>query len=322
MQPDLAADRRYARLVFSAAVITLLMIVIGAITRVTESGMGCGTYWLTCNGQIIPAFETIHTVIEFGHRVFALIVGGFAIAVAWRAWKSYRHDSSVFIPAMLSLVFFFTQSGLGGLTVKLSNQWVSVMLHLGNAIILLAGFLVTWVNVRKLGDPEPRARHTQNTTAPISAILAATALSFLVVMVGATTQGTDATKACVGFPLCNGEVWPVNQGPLQVVHMSHRLVAGALGLMILWILYQVRRETALRNAVLLTFATYMAQAAIGASIVLVNDRDWLLAARALHVVGAAATWSMLVIVSGMAWRQLRLFNRVQLGVAPSVTTTS
>ncbi len=73
-------ELRLDQLALGAAIVTLLMIVIGAITRVSESGMGCGTYWLSCNGHIVPEFKDAATVIEFGHRVFALLVGIFALA--------------------------------------------------------------------------------------------------------------------------------------------------------------------------------------------------------------------------------------------------
>ncbi|MFN8420312.1 MAG: hypothetical protein U0528_13880 [Anaerolineae bacterium] len=43
------------------------------------------------------------------------------------------------------------RAGLGAITIKLSNQWLSGCCHLGNAMILLAAFLVAWANL-KYGD--------------------------------------------------------------------------------------------------------------------------------------------------------------------------
>ena len=71
MSPDSALIRqRFTRLVGIAAVLTFVLITIGAITRVTQSGMGCGTYWPDCNGRIIPAFETTEEVVAEGSGGF------------------------------------------------------------------------------------------------------------------------------------------------------------------------------------------------------------------------------------------------------------
>src|SRR5512140_2491000 len=176
----------FEQLVLGAAIVTFCMIVIGAITRVSESGMGCGTYWPSCNGRIIPEFQSTATVIEFGHRLFALLVGLFALGVMIQAWRFYRHASRVFIPASLGFVLYFVQSGLGAATVALSNQWVSVLLHLGNSMLLLACYLIGWVNVRQFGITTQRG----SKTLPLAPVLLTTAFTFFLAMVGAGVAGT------------------------------------------------------------------------------------------------------------------------------------
>jgi heme A synthase len=315
------ADTSFVRLALGAALVTFLMIVIGAITRVTESGMGCGTYWPSCNGRLIPEFENAAVVIEFGHRLFALLVGAFAALLGFRAWRSYRQQPALFYPAMLGLLLYFVQSGLGALTVALSNQWVSVLLHLGNSMFLLACYLVVWVNARAV--PE-----RSTLILPRVELILATLLSFMVALLGAAVAGTDATKACVGWPLCNGELWPGSQGPLQILNMTHRLVAGSLGLLLILMLIQARAgiARALRNALRAALFAYLAQAALGALVVLVGNRDWLTVARSLHVTLAAATWAAMIIASTIAWLQ-RLSssapnNPNRAAAAPSATTSS
>ncbi|PJF33943.1 MAG: hypothetical protein CUN49_17340, partial [Candidatus Thermofonsia Clade 1 bacterium] len=56
---DAAQAHTFLRLTLGAVATTFLMIVIGAVTRVTESGYGCGPYWPSCNGLLIPEFENI-----------------------------------------------------------------------------------------------------------------------------------------------------------------------------------------------------------------------------------------------------------------------
>ncbi len=294
-------DQGFVRLALGAAIVTFLMIVIGAITRVSESGMGCGTYWPSCNGLIVPEFKDTATVIEFGHRLFALLVGLFALAVIVQAWRKYRHEPRIFIPAAAGFALYFVQSGLGAITVALNNEWVSVLLHLGNSMLLLTCYLALWAAARGLGTSDEGAR------LPLVEVLFTAVLTFVVAMIGAGVAGNSATKACVGWPLCAGQIWPVEQGPLQVLNMLHRLAVGALGVMLVVLLIQALRTHVTRtsrNAVIIALALYLIQAALGAAVVLVYGREWLVVVRSLHVTFAAATWAVMVIVSAISWLQL------------------
>lgn len=305
MSPDTSLIRqRFMRLVGIAALMTFLLITIGAITRVTKSGMGCGTYWPDCNGRIIPTFETTEEVIEMVHRFFALLVGFYAVFAVVRAWQHYRHQPRVLVPTVAGLILYFVQSGLGAITVKMSNQWLSVLLHLGNSMFLLSCFLIAWAAAR-WGDEIDRTKDSLTVRLPAIELYLTLILTFLVAMVGAAVAGNIATKACVGWPLCNGELWPSQQGPLQVLNMTHRLVVGGLGLLLLMILLQIwgSNNRLLRQPILAAFVIYLLQAAVGAFVVLIDNRDVLTAVRALHVTFAAATWSALVVASSISWLQ-------------------
>jgi cytochrome c oxidase assembly protein subunit 15 len=268
---------------------------------------------------LIPEFENIAVVIEYGHRVFALIVGVFAVSVGVMAWRNYRAQPLIFAPAMLGFVLFFVQSAIGALTVVIythAAHWISVMIHLGNSMFLLAAFIATYINARRLLLPQPDERTPRFYIPPLQLALA-TMLSFMVAMVGAAVAGQNATKACIGYPLCGGELFPFSQGAPQMVHMLHRLIAGALGVLLLLLLWQARVDInlALRRALQSAFAIYLAQAALGATIVLIDDRDWLVTARSLHVFFAAATWAAMVAASTYAWLQRLPKDRVILSRA-------
>jgi heme A synthase len=333
MQHAQPTHRGFVRLVAGAAVVTFLMITIGAVTRVTESGMGCGPYWPSCNGHLIPEFYDITVVIEYGHRLFALLVGLFAAGAAWQAFRRYRAEPRIFNPIMAGCALFFVQSGIGALTVAVYNQWVSVMLHLGTAMCLFAAFVVAWVNARAIllaPAAPPESPPARRVILPPAEVMLATALAFIVAMVGAVVAGTNATKACVGWPLCGGEVLPVGQGPLQVIHMLHRLVAGALGVLLVVMLAQSWRgvNRQMRAALALALGVYFLQAALGASIVLLDNREWTVAARALHVTFAATTWALMVAGSAIAWLQLSPVRGTAtprpspMGAAASATTSN
>jgi cytochrome c oxidase assembly protein subunit 15 len=333
MQLKPESHQRFVQLAAGTSVVTFLMIIIGAITRVTESGMGCGPYWPSCNGHLIPAFEDITVVIEYGHRLFALLVGIFALATFVQAWRKYRSNTRILYPAAVGFALFFVQSGIGALTVAVYNQWVSVLIHLATAMCMLAAFVVTWVNARQLlTAPQQDTEDTARVYLPPVEVMLAAGLSFVVALVGAAVAGTNATKACIGWPLCSGEVFPINQGPLQVLNMVHRIVAGGLGLLLVLMLIQTSSGAArqMRNVLLAALACYLVQSALGASVVLIDNRDWLVISRALHVTFAALTWAIMIaasaISSNILWLQ-RLPNAgiekpIQQVAASSATTSN
>jgi len=318
------ADKLYLRLALGSAVVTFLLIVVGAITRVTQSGMGCGTDWPTCNGAIIPNFTNTATIIEFGHRLGAPLVGLFALALMIQALRRHRADPRLLVPAVVGFVLYLVQGGLGALTVIMSNEWVSVLLHLGNSMLLLAAFIAAYLNAWQSLNPVS----TLPITLPFAEVILAALLAFTVAIIGAAVAGTEATKACVGWPLCAGEVWPADQGSAQLLNMIHRLVAGGLGVFILVMLFQVRSglNPLLRNALFAALGIYLLQAALGATVVLVNDPVWLVVAQCLHVTFAAATWSAMVIASSLVWLQQQSStpkpNPMEPYGAASATTSS
>ncbi len=312
----------FRRLVLATAFVTLAMIVIGAITRVSESGMGCGTYWPSCNGLLVPTFVNTATVIEFGHRLFALLVGLFALAVLIGAVRWYREVPRVIIPLALGFVLYFVQSGLGAVTVWLSNEWLTVLIHLANSMLLLACYLVAWVNLGSVEDTKPRG------TLPLPEVLTATVLAYLVALAGAVVAGNDAAYACGNtWPLCLGDVWPSAQGPLQTLNMAHRLIAGGLGLVLLLLAIQTlrtRTNTLTRSAVATACALYLGQAALGALVVwsATTGAEVRVVLRSLHVLFAAATWAAMVVLSGVTWLQVSYRNQSMSQAAPSVTARS
>ena len=79
--------RRFRRLAWTAAGCTYLLIILGAVVRITGSGMGCGEHWPLCNGRLLPPLD-LPTLIEYAHRLVAAAVSALVLATAASAWAA------------------------------------------------------------------------------------------------------------------------------------------------------------------------------------------------------------------------------------------
>src|SRR3977135_216930 len=134
--------RRFRRLADLTAVVTFLLIVVGGIVRVSQSGLGCGPGgsgtkgWPLCGGQVIPFVGNENRVIEFSHRFLATVVVLLIALLCWRAFRSLREREWAFRGSLIAGVLVLVQAGLGGLTVEHSLAEELVAAHLGTAMLL------------------------------------------------------------------------------------------------------------------------------------------------------------------------------------------
>ncbi len=269
--------RRFTRLAWTAATFTYLLIILGAIVRITGSGLGCGEHWPLCNGKLLPPLD-LPTMIEYGHRLAATAVSGLVTALAAYAWwlRQGAGSRERFFPdrtAYVALGLLVVQVLLGAATVKLSLPPWTVILHLGTAMLLLATLIVA-------GKPTPGAARPSRTG------LWALALGFATVLFGALTANLGAASACLGFPLCNGQVVPAGNY-LQHVHWVHRLLAYTLFGYVCWWALRMRTRRAWWVVGLVTV-----QVAVAAAMVLLGLPAPL---QATHVAVGAAVWAGLVL---------------------------
>src|SRR2546426_3671001 len=86
--------RRFAQLAWAAAACTYLLIILGAIVRITGSGMGCGDHWPLCNGRLLPPLDDLGTLIEWNHRLAAALVSILVAATAGYGWWLQRETGN------------------------------------------------------------------------------------------------------------------------------------------------------------------------------------------------------------------------------------
>jgi heme a synthase len=145
--------RRFRRLADLTALVTFLLIVVGGIVRVSQSGLGCGPGgsgtkgWPLCGGQVIPLVGDENRVIEFSHRFLASVVVVLIALLCWRAYKYLREGNGwAFRGSLIAGVLVLVQAGLGGLTVEHGLAEELVAAHLGAAMLLLG--LLLWLGAK------------------------------------------------------------------------------------------------------------------------------------------------------------------------------
>src|SRR5689334_18967924 len=230
---------RFTRLAWTAATFTYLLIILGAIVRITGSGLGCGEHWPLCNGRLLPPLD-VPTLIEYGHRLAAAAVSVLVTVLAAYAWwlkrgagsgERYRPDGTPYVALGLLLL----QILLGAVTVKLGLPPWTVILHLGTAMVLLATLIVAAKGAQLTPGASPGNTEPSFTpgSRPGLVEMTALALGFVTVLFGALTANLGAASACLGFPLCNGQL-VLTGNYLQHIQWTHRLLAYALTGYVIW----------------------------------------------------------------------------------------
>ena len=259
--------KRFVTLAWVAAACAYLLIVLGAVVRITASGMGCGDHWPLCNGHLFPSLNDIPTVIEWSHRLVAAVLSILVIALVVLDWRR----------AWPVLALLIVQVLLGAVTVKTGLTPILVILHLATAMLLLAALIVS---ARGVPGPPPGLRRGS------AALLA---LTFITVLFGALTANLGAMASCGGFPLCNGQLIPT-AGPLAWVHWTHRLLAYTVaGYLVWWMVRSMDRRA--WGGVL---AIVVLQIAIAATMIQLGFPG---ALQATHAAVGAGVWAMVVIAA-------------------------
>src|SRR5919198_2189835 len=87
-----AGLRRFRRLADLTAVVTFVLVIVGGVVRVSDSGLGCGpggsgTHgWPLCGGRVLPLIDT-NMIIEYSHRILA---GSLTVVIAMLALLARR----------------------------------------------------------------------------------------------------------------------------------------------------------------------------------------------------------------------------------------
>jgi len=241
---------------------TFDLIVFGAFTRLTDSGLGCPD-WPGCYGTSNP-FHALSDIqqaesalptgpvtvlkawIEMIHRYLAMTVGALILVQVGLAFSKLKSLGNKPLLGSLGLLLLVCiQGAFGAWTVTLKLQPIIVTIHLMLALVLLACLTAYAQQAWEQKLSAVRAIRIR----PLSAQLLLLAFIILSIQVflGAWVSTNYAVLACPDFPTCLGSAWPetnwsegftlwrqlglnaqgesISPTSLQTIHWAHRLFA-------------------------------------------------------------------------------------------------
>ena len=319
---------------------TFDLIVFGAFTRLTDSGLGCPD-WPGCYGTSNPflalgdiqqaesALPTgpvtvIKAWIEMIHRYLAMTVGALIlvqVTIAFTKLKTLGKNPLLGSLGLLLLVCI--QGAFGAWTVTLKLQPIIVTIHLMLALALLACLTAYAQQSWESGSSTVRSIRVR----PLSAQLLTLSLIvlFTQVFLGAWVSTNYAVLACPDFPTCLGSVWPetnwaegftlwrqlglnaqgefISPAALQTIHWAHRIFA----MLVLVVLGALGWSALALATPVLSGLTKVAKLLLGVLLLQVITGisnvvfQWPLLAALLHTAGSAALVFCLVRISYWAY---------------------
>lgn len=180
-----------------AALFTLLAVVMGSLVCATESGAACPT-WPGCHiDQITPGWH-INPIIEFTHRVVAILVGPLVLAAGVLSRRVPGGDPRVRVLPWVALLGALA-AGFFGRLIVLSTlpMWWGVV-DLFSALTSMLAMVVAAVALER-GRPR---RATTDSRLAWTAVAALVPMHLLgIVVAGSMTDGALSYTRCVGWPV-------------------------------------------------------------------------------------------------------------------------
>lgn len=334
--------------------LTFDLVLFGAFTRLTDSGLGCPD-WPGCYGSASPLGATAHidaaqqamptgpvtqgkAWVEMVHRYLAMGVGVLITVLAVAAWLGRKTEvgRAAIHPwwATFTWIWVCVQGAFGALTVTMKLFPAIVTLHLLGGYVLLALLAVQGVQLAQ--------QQGMQVVSPVAARLRlavglALVLLFAQAASGAWVSTNYAVLACTEFPACQGSWWPemdfargfeiwrplglgqdgahISFQSLTAIHYTHRLMALLTLALLGTLAVALWRIPSLQKPARFLIGLLLLQLATGMSNVVL---DWPLVAAVLHTGGAGAMVVVLVMV--LASTSVQESSRVAATDSPGAAT--
>lgn len=256
MERNSEFGRSFRRFGIITIIAVYVLIAVGSIVRMTDSGMGCPD-WPRCFGQWIPPtdisqlpenyktvfavagkqiadFDAFKTWIEYVNRLVGVLIGFLIFITLMLSIKFFRVKSNVFWSAFLAFVLVGFQGWLGSKVVATNLQVGMITIHMGVALlivlILIYSVFISFQNTLK---PE----YIRQPRLLISVLIGCLILTFVQIILG--TQVREAIDQ-ISVHLGNSirETWLEEVGLVFLVHRSFSWLVLGVNLYFIWLLHR------------------------------------------------------------------------------------
>ena len=236
-----ARPRAVARWLFAVAALIVAMVVVGGITRLTESGLSI-TEWKPISGAVPPltdrdwqaAFDAYKRIPEYSafnqgmtlagfkaiffweylHRLLGRVIGlAFALPLLWFAARrripagyGWRLTALLALGGLQGAIGWWMVAS--GLSARTDVSHIRLMVHLLTALVILAGIVWTALDLLALRRNPLSVPARLSPVAGIALLLLFAQLGF-----GALTAGLDAGYAYASWPLMGDALFPAGALP-------------------------------------------------------------------------------------------------------------
>lgn len=269
-----------------AFIMALIVVTLGALTRLLDAGLGCPD-WPGCYGQIIPPSSENHDVVHEGkawmemiHRYVATALGFIilVLAIAVQSTPNISKKIKWLSRFLLLLVIVQGLFGMWTVTLKLLPQVVTI--HLLGGMSVLATIFLMLLMLRKTPTISSPSK-------PKFLSLTVLVLLSFQIALGGWTSSTYSGLACTDFPTCDGHFLPpmdiaqsfhltefsdrnYEGGLLEpeervTIQYTHRVMALIVFIAIISLFLQLRKTPELRPKANILLALTLLQISIGIS---------------------------------------------------------
>jgi cytochrome c oxidase assembly protein subunit 15 len=219
--------------------LTLLVITLGALTRLLDAGLGCPD-WPGCYGKIIPPsnsedilqaelahplfpVEQLQAWAEMIHRYAASLLG---LSILILTLICLKKESLRYMRLLMAVSLFWViaQGVFGAMTVTLRIWPPVVTLHLLGGLVML---LLCYGQYQQALYKKPLELVIhKNYQQPVMLLAIMIVIQLIL---GGWTSAQYAGLACPDLPLCQGQIWPDTvHGPFYAPQVSGQEYLGGL----------------------------------------------------------------------------------------------
>jgi cytochrome c oxidase assembly protein subunit 15 len=299
---------RIARVALLTLGYTVLVVLFGAVVRISGSGAGCGQHWPSCNGELAHLPKRIETFVELTHRVTAGATLVPAIYLAVLAWKSTPPGHRLRTATLLGVALTIAEDLIGAALVLFglvdknvsATRAVVMPLHLVFTYGLVATLALAALWTRERGSaPEG----VSDDAVPLGLPMLAALGTLVVAATGAVTALGDTVYP----PLAHTLMARVAEDQGQSAHFLQRFrgIHPVLALLtaagVAWVAGSLwdARDRAARAASRAVLGFVLVQLVAGVSNVLLSAPGWL---QVVHLALSLGLWISLVTLIGATRR--------------------